>query len=220
MYCFLKKSDFFNIVIFEFFFQDCSATVYWHLKIENLKSGFRSGFYCFSQDCYAIVYLCFKFFSLGQDPDNFSQDLLCDCLLVFSKLICIYLGLDLNLNFSRISMRLYSDSSKLIFLHGSRCEFDFFSGLLCNCVLPAGLHVAGVRDRAPAPVVVEKSRRAEKRKLRTRSVRYMVSSSSSSSSCSSSPSGERSNVEEIDVERQRRSRRRHRSASMQTIWKV
>ena len=77
----------------------------------------------------------FQIFSLGQDPDNFSQDLLCDCLLVFSKLICIYLGLDLNLNFSRISMRLYTDSSKLIFLHGSRCEFDFFSRIavqLCS----------------------------------------------------------------------------------------
>ncbi|CAA6670229.1 unnamed protein product [Spirodela intermedia] len=95
-------------------------------------------------------------------------------------------------------------------------------GLLCNCVLPVGLHVAGVRHRAPPSAAAEGSgrrapRRAERQKLRTRSVRYMVSSSSSS--CSSSPSDDRTDADVTSATRARRSKQQQ-SASFPAIWKV
>ncbi|XP_068651721.1 deSI-like protein At4g17486 [Aristolochia californica] len=46
-------------------------------------------------------------------------------------------------------------------------------GLFCNCVLPIGLHVAGVRHRADARIC-----EGEKRKLRSNSNRFVSSSSS------------------------------------------
>ncbi|XP_078437728.1 deSI-like protein At4g17486 [Wolffia australiana] len=85
-------------------------------------------------------------------------------------------------------------------------------GLLCNCVLPVGLHVAGVRQRPPPPPPPhdaggrKSSCHVENKKIHARSVTYMVSPSSSSS-CSSSP-----------VDDRRRRSRQHQPYP--AVWKV
>ncbi|MQL71193.1 hypothetical protein Taro_003507 [Colocasia esculenta] len=99
-------------------------------------------------------------------------------------------------------------------------------GLLCNCVLPVGLHVAAVRHEPATtegggPVAIRKGE-GEKKKLRSRSVRYMISSPSSSSS--SPPASDIQNnagaTSASTATSAARKTRRRRTESVPATWKV